>query len=306
MKPLPRFAADRTLGKLARMLRMLGQDVEVLLDRTTKTTHDDLEGRILLTRDRARAREIPGAVFIENAYPYHQARQVVRTFGIRDDRAFTRCVEDNGQLRPAETIQPGEVPDAVRKEQRPLFRCDICGKVYWPGSHVDHMRKTILDLVDAPRPPDGHAAELDDQGRLDRLEPLLDVHQALDALFWSHRLALLHGDIEEALRTLRRFAMNMGHHLRLEEELVLPLYERHPHADGFPRGGAPEIFRRDHEKILRALPEFEHRGEAILAQTSSESRDLGRLEWLDAQRKYLDLLAQHDHRERLYLYPRLA
>lgn len=304
----PRFVADRMLGKLARLLRMLGYDVlwvrEGSREDVAAATQAD---RRLLTRDRTLARQVKDAHFVEHAYPFHQARQVLRAFGLDDARAFTRCVEDNGVLRSVESLQvASEVPAKVLAEDPPFFRCATCGKVYWPGSHVERMRATILALLDAPLPSDGHAAPDPETSALGRLEPLLDLHQAMDAMFWGHRVALLRGDLELALRELRRFAMSMARHIDLEEELVLPIYAASPPAEGYPRGGAPEIFRRDHEKILQTLTELDQRTEALLVPRETAASEVARLELLDAEKRYVDLLAHHDHRERAFLYPRLV
>lgn len=305
-EPERAFVADRMLGKLARMLRMLGQDVVWFPDASRDEVMASAQARVLLTRDRKLAAAVPQSLFIEHAYPYHQARQVLRAFSIRDDQAFTRCVEDNGRLAPvsAEVVR-GEVPSRLMETEVALWRCTHCQKVYWSGSHVDHMRTTILELVDAPIPDDDHAGAVDDGPALGRLEPLLDTHQALDALLWSHRVALLKDNLPRALGQLRRFAMSMVRHLQLEEDCVLPPYRACPPADGFPRGGSPEIFERDHEKIRDDLANFERRCEALEA-LRGQARDLARLSLLDAQRKYVDLLAHHDHRERMWLYPRLV
>ena len=287
------------LGKLARSLRMLGYDV--VWDGEGQPRRD--AGRVLLTRDRRLARDTPGAIYVEAQYPFHQARQVIRALGLHGEQAFTRCVEDNAPLRSArfEEVE-GSLPERV-DPRGPLFRCDACGRTYWAGSHVERMRATILALLDAPVPDDHHAAgELGGSGRL---EPLLDLHQAMDALFWAHRVAVVSGDMAGALRELRRFAQQMARHIDLEETLVLPVYRETAPADGYPRGGAPDIFRRDHEKILGDLTRLEALTEAAAAAEPGHPRDLARLALLDAERKFVDLLSHHDHRERAHLYPRL-
>lgn len=289
------------LGKLARLLRMCGHDVVHFGGGEEKI----LEGRCLLTRDKAMARRISGSLFIEHAYPFHQARQVLRTFQLDGARAFTRCVEDNAPLGvvSAESVRE-ELPREVAESGRELHRCSACGRVYWEGSHVERMRETIRALLDAPLPSDAHATV--EESALGRLEPLLDLHQAMDAELWAHRVALLGDRLEPALGHLRRFAMNMARHIRLEEELVLPAYASAPGLEGFPRGGAPDIYRRDHQKILDGLTHIEREVERVAALPAGQARDVARIEALDGQRKLIDLLAHHDHRERAYLYPRLA
>jgi hypothetical protein len=102
----PRFLADAMLGRLARWLRVLGFDTAY-----DPTVHDpalvrmaNAEGRVLLTRDRHLA-----------ALP--------------------------APLPPDEAA--ALVPPAARGLPGPVRRCEACGRVYWPGSHVRRMRRAI-------------------------------------------------------------------------------------------------------------------------------------------------------------------
>src|SRR5690348_7119618 len=107
--------ADRMLGKLARLLRMIGHDVEYVregdpLEIARRAAH---EGRILLTRDRrlATRKDLGDTLFLENNYPFHQARQVVRVLGLSIETDFRRCVEYNGRLESITSEQAeGHVP----------------------------------------------------------------------------------------------------------------------------------------------------------------------------------------------------
>src|SRR5689334_23241181 len=97
-----RLLCDRMLGKLARMLRMIGHDAEYVREgdplEIAQRARD--EGRVLLTRDTKLARhgDTGLVLFIESNYPFHQARQVIRALGLVLDASFRRCVEDNGLL----------------------------------------------------------------------------------------------------------------------------------------------------------------------------------------------------------------
>ncbi len=304
---MPRFVADRMLGKLARTLRMLGHDVEWLRDGSREAVIERSAKRVLLTKDRALGQRVAGAFVVEPSYPFHQARQVIRAFALDDRAAFTRCVEDNGLLEAlAPGSSAGEAPGSPPASGGPRYACPRCGRQYWAGTHVEHMRRTIMSLLEAPIPSDEHGTPDPDGAKLGRLEPLLDLHQAMDALFWGHRLALLRKETRAALGCLRRFAMAMARHIDLEEQLVLPAYEADPPAEGFPRGGHPDIFRRDHAKILAELEAIERACERIEREPTEEAQDLARLAVLDDGRRFVDLLSHHDHRERAFLYPRLA
>src|SRR5688500_2169209 len=86
--------ADRMLGKLARLLRMVGQDVEYVRegDALEIARRAQREGRVLLTRDKRLAcrKDIGRVLFVENNYPFHQTRQVLRDLGLMIETDFQR------------------------------------------------------------------------------------------------------------------------------------------------------------------------------------------------------------------------
>jgi uncharacterized protein with PIN domain len=62
--------------------------------------------------------------------------------------AFTRCTRCNGTLREASKQQvAGRVPTRVLLERERFARCRGCGQVYWEGSHVERMRRTLGRLL---------------------------------------------------------------------------------------------------------------------------------------------------------------
>ena len=52
---------------------------------------------------------------------------------------------------------------------------------------------------------------------------LLDIHKALKELFLQHQEALLDGDLTRAGKRLDEFEGRLLHHIREEEELLLPV-----------------------------------------------------------------------------------
>jgi hypothetical protein len=99
------------------------------------------EARVLLTRDRrlaARART--AAVLLHPGGLEAEAAQVRAALGIDWLHApFTRCLLDNTPLTPAGAAQRAAVPERARALGGPLCGCPVCGRVYWPGSHVRRM-----------------------------------------------------------------------------------------------------------------------------------------------------------------------
>jgi uncharacterized protein with PIN domain len=147
--PPPRFVADKTLGRLARWLRIVGCDVlygsnfsgNGLLAAARR------EHRIVLTRDRrlARRADMPRFLLVEDDRFRQQLRQVVVAFDI-DPRAglFRRCVDCNTELVevPREEVA-ADVPEFVRATQKRFRRCPRCRHLYWDATHVDRVRDEL-------------------------------------------------------------------------------------------------------------------------------------------------------------------
>jgi uncharacterized protein len=149
----PRFVVDVNLGRLARLLRVLGFDVWWSNDADDATLADVSldEQRILLTRDRGllKRRAITHGLFVHSQDPEQQALEVIRRLDLRQRLApLTRCLHCNGTLA---TVAKDEVIDQLEPLTRQYYeefsRCAECGRVYWAGSH--HAR--LLSLVERLR-----------------------------------------------------------------------------------------------------------------------------------------------------------
>ena len=149
----PRFVIDVNIGRLARLLRMLGFDVWWSGDADDETLVDIslAQRRILLTRDRAllKRRAITHGVFVHADDPLEQTLEVIRRLDLSGWLApFTRCLRCNGELvavRKEEVIH--RLEPLTRRYYTDFSRCADCGRIYWPGSH--HAR--MLPLVDRLR-----------------------------------------------------------------------------------------------------------------------------------------------------------
>jgi hemerythrin-like domain-containing protein len=128
---------------------------------------------------------------------------------------------------------------------------------------------------------------------------LLDTHEELDELFLTHQEALLALDLDRARDLLWEFETGLRHHMRLEEELLLPIYQR---AAPVP-GGAVELFTGEHRKMLWFLERFKE----SMAELEAGQPDLKRrvIQLLDHQAQFKHLVEHHDLREQSILYPAL-
>jgi len=152
----PRFAADAMLGRLARWLRLLGFDTDWRAD----VADGDLvrravdEGRVILTRDRALAREwhVAGVHVLADESLLEQLRDVVGAFGLAGQaRPFSRCSACNTPLLPAPLEQvAAALPPRVLARQREFRHCPGCGRIYWHGSHATRVEAVLDRLLARP------------------------------------------------------------------------------------------------------------------------------------------------------------
>jgi uncharacterized protein len=143
-----RFAADFMLGRLAKWLRIIGQDViygrhltGYGLIRAARA-----ENRLILTRDRSlKKKQPPAFLLIESDQFREQLRQVIQAYGLTvGENLFTRCVECNSMLQPRskETLEK-LVPTYVFATQEKFSWCPTCRRIYWPATHLEKM---IMEL----------------------------------------------------------------------------------------------------------------------------------------------------------------
>jgi uncharacterized protein len=157
LRPVPlrdtRFVVDVNLGRLARLLRVLGFDVWWSSDADDATLAEVSldEQRILLTRDRGllKRRAITHGLFVHSQHPEEQTLEVIRRLDLRQRLApLTRCLHCNGKLA---AVSKNEVIDQLEPLTSQYYeefsRCAECGRIYWAGSH--HAR--LLGLVERLR-----------------------------------------------------------------------------------------------------------------------------------------------------------
>jgi uncharacterized protein with PIN domain len=148
----PRFVLDTHLGKLARLLRLLGFDVLYRNDLEDAEIVDiSLEqGRIALTRDRGILKHgrLTHGYCVRSPAPVEQVREVVARFDLRSRVApFTRCTICNGEIR---TVPKNEVehrlPPKTRQKQDSFRYCEGCDRVYWRGTHYARLKALVQRL----------------------------------------------------------------------------------------------------------------------------------------------------------------
>ena len=143
----PVFIIDVNLGKLARRLRWLGYDCLFRNDYRDSEIADIAarERRIVLTRDRRLLHigRIVHGYWVRSVQVEQQVIEVACHYGLDTSHPTgTRCMVCNGQLVAADkTSIRDELEPKTRLYYEHFRRCEDCRRIYWEGSHVEHMRK---------------------------------------------------------------------------------------------------------------------------------------------------------------------
>ena len=162
VRPAPlrevRLVLDVHLGRLARYLRMLGFDARWRNDERDEEIARvaSAEHRIVLTRDAGllKRRIVTHGYRVREADPRRQLAEVSHRLDLFGSIApFRRCLCCNALL---ETVRKedvaGELPPRVRERHDAFRRCPSCRRVYWAGTHHQHMERLIADLLADSRP----------------------------------------------------------------------------------------------------------------------------------------------------------
>ena len=148
-----RFAADRMLGRLAKMLRLLGYDTLYSPNTTMAQLEQIARGgeRVVLTRGAIEKRfpQVAGVFRVDSEYAPEQMREVVERFRL-DMRAglWMRCTLCNAVIERVDKAAVQEVvAPKVFRVYDTFFRCSGCGHVYWRGSHVERILRNLETLL---------------------------------------------------------------------------------------------------------------------------------------------------------------
>jgi uncharacterized protein with PIN domain len=151
----PKFVLDVHLGKLARLLRLLGFDTLYKNDyadaEIVRTSVQ--ERRIILTRDRGilKRKAVTHGYLVRSTEPEEQAREIVRRLDLSAQvKPLIRCVRCNGLIARVdrEAVLP-RLPPKVAASTDDFYQCVSCRQVYWPGTHLEGIRATIARILDS-------------------------------------------------------------------------------------------------------------------------------------------------------------
>ena len=135
---IEQYICDRMLGKLCKHLRLLGFDAPLVDDPPLHLK----TGQILLTR-RRKLLDKQSVLFIRHDRIDDQLKQVFAELelSLQPNLLFSRCIACNKTVEPVAREEIwGQVPDFTYHNAPGFTRCPQCGKIYWPGSHVERAR----------------------------------------------------------------------------------------------------------------------------------------------------------------------
>jgi uncharacterized protein with PIN domain/sulfur carrier protein ThiS len=149
---ITRFIMDVHLGKLTKLLRLLG------FDSFYRNDLDDLEiiaiskneNRIILTRDVGllKHNEVTHGYWVRSQNPKEQIKEILKKFNLyKKIEPFSRCTVCNGEII---VVEKNEIINLLKpktnKYYNSFYKCPTCNKIYWEGSHYLKMQKLVENL----------------------------------------------------------------------------------------------------------------------------------------------------------------
>lgn len=149
---IPCFAAEKTLGRLTKWLRLLGFDTRYETELSGEKFIETLENdRILLTRTQRIRMQFASRklIFVESDHVEQQLNQIFRELGLKaaQTRPFSRCLQCNVPIVAVEkTCLRDRVPDYIFETHEHFQRCPKCNSIYWPGTHTKRSLEKIREF----------------------------------------------------------------------------------------------------------------------------------------------------------------
>lgn len=153
LRPQPiftlKFMVDINVQKIARNLRIIGLDTTMVPDMRLVEIGKvaTSQQRILITRNREllKCNTVLHGHLLRSENHVIQLEEVVKRYRLKPHiKPFTRCITCNGDLK---SISKQAIYDRLEPLTRKYFNsfkmCSDCGKIYWQGSHHDHMRQLV-------------------------------------------------------------------------------------------------------------------------------------------------------------------
>jgi uncharacterized protein len=139
-----RFIADVMLGRLARMMRFRGYDVEYDNHISDEELLRKSRHRIVLTKDRQLTSRIkPARVYlVQGSNSERQLEEIAQQFPQK--LPAVRCLVCNSKIkRVAKRKVEHLIPPFIFRRYSEFYFCRACRRIYWPGTHYERMSRMI-------------------------------------------------------------------------------------------------------------------------------------------------------------------
>ena len=147
-----KFLASQELGRLAKWLRILGFDTVYFKDNNKSSLIITAmrENRIVLTRNNIILKDKAlKTIFVKSQKVKDQLKEVFSNLSIEpdEDLMFSRCTVCNSQLESLdkEKAKP-DVPEYVFQTQNEFYRCKVCSRIYWRGTHWGNVKEALKEI----------------------------------------------------------------------------------------------------------------------------------------------------------------
>lgn len=148
-----KFVADAMLGRLTRLLRMLGQDViySVQLNDSMLLDFAKRDGRALLTKDfelyKRSIRRGLDVFYVEGKSVSDKLAGVAKRYDLTldIDMSKSHCTLCNSTIKatPKEQLQ-GKLKENTYTYYENFWKCSSCSQIYWQGAHWKQIQNTLL------------------------------------------------------------------------------------------------------------------------------------------------------------------
>lgn len=157
LRPVPlhelRFLADVNVGKLAKLLRMLGFDTKYdhTMNDALLANEAEKDSRIVLSKDKnclKRSKIIYGK-WIREDDPKKQLKNIIESFNLlKYIKPFSRCIVCNSTLKTIEKEKIIAFLQPLTKKYYDKFSiCPQCNHIYWAGTHYEKMQNYLQELI---------------------------------------------------------------------------------------------------------------------------------------------------------------
>ncbi len=147
-----KFLLEADLEKLAKWLRFLGQDAELLKGHINKRDVLKYPNRVFVTTSRKWEKHLKAWGVDHFLIPKDdwevQLCLLLKHFSIEPKLKLNRCPYCNWQLEPIDKEKiKDRIPSIVYEFADDFTVCPKCDAIFWKGTHFPKMRKMLKDVL---------------------------------------------------------------------------------------------------------------------------------------------------------------